>query len=112
MLLILFKMRNYNWRQNYSKLFAEKGVSDILPTQKEENKAFPSLPLQYNVVPLFELPVENSEHPNFEYRAVNIFVLRSIPFEDNLSTILTPIMVQMEKNRCVSPFGLSLTLTA
>ena len=32
MLLILFKMRNYNWRQNYSKLFALKGVPDILPT--------------------------------------------------------------------------------
>ena len=32
MLLILFKMRNYNWRQNCSKLFAVKSVSDILPT--------------------------------------------------------------------------------
>ena len=30
-------------------------------------------------MPLFELPVENNEHPNFEYRAVNIFVLRSYP---------------------------------
>ena len=54
-------------------------------------------------MPLFELPVENSEHPNFEYRAVNIFVLRSIPFEDNLSTFLTPIIVQMEKKQvCIA----------
>ena len=56
-----------------------KGLSYVSLTSKGENKAFlpPSSPS--NVVPLFELPVENNEHPNFEWREggedVDSFVL-------------------------------------
>ena len=42
--------------------------SDVLLTSKEEIKAFPPPSPSCNVVPLFELPVENNKHPNFERR--------------------------------------------
>ena len=32
---------------------------------KGENKASPPPPPQHNIAPLFKLPVENNEHPNF-----------------------------------------------
>ena len=32
---------------------------------KGENKAFPPPPPQHNIAPLFKLPVENNQHPNF-----------------------------------------------
>ena len=56
-----------------------KGVSDVLLTSKGENKAFPPPSPSCNVVPLFELPIENNKHPNFEWtegrRGVDSFVL-------------------------------------
>ena len=54
-----------------------KGLSDILPVWKGKNKAFPSPSPPSNVVLLFELPVENNKHPNFEWREgfVDCFVL-------------------------------------
>ena len=44
------------------------GLFDVLLTSKGGNIAFlpPSSPC--NVVPMFELPIENSKHPNFEWR--------------------------------------------
>ena len=53
-------------------------------------------------MPLFELPVENNEHPNFEYRAGIFLFSEVIPFEDNLSTILPPIIVQWKKSVCIA----------
>ena len=63
---------------------------------KRENKAFPSLPPPCNIVLLFEIPIENSKHLNFEWRGgergVNCFVLKVTQFEDNVSSILSPIV--------------------
>ena len=41
-----------------------------LLTSKRENtcKAFPPPSPPCNVVPLFEIPIENNKHPNFEWR--------------------------------------------
>ena len=47
-----------------------------------------------NVVPLFELPLENKKHPNFEWRGqgrgVDSYVSEVTLFEYNVSTILSP----------------------
>ena len=56
--------------------FAQKGLSDVFL----KGKIKLSLPLPpCNVVLLFELPVENNKHPNFEWkgggRGVDCFVL-------------------------------------
>ena len=48
--------------------FALKGLSDALLTSRRGNKAFPPLSPPCNVVPLFELLIENNKHPNFEWR--------------------------------------------
>ena len=47
---------------------AVKGLSDVSLTSKGENKAFPPPSPPYNVVPLFELPIENNKHLNLEWR--------------------------------------------
>ena len=56
---------------------------NFLPTSKEGNKAFPPQPPPWEVVPLFELPVGNNKHPNFEWRGdrrgVDCFVLQRYP---------------------------------
>ena len=44
------------------------GLSDVLLTSKGENKAFPSSSPSCNIVPLFELPIENNKYPNFNRR--------------------------------------------
>ena len=49
-----------------------------------------------NVVPLFELPLENKKHRNFEWRGqgrgVDSYVSEVTLFEYNVSTILSPIV--------------------
>ena len=54
---------------------------------------------------LFELPIENNEHPNFEWRGKGGVWILLFPevtlFEYNVSTILLLIV-------CRSPFSLSL----
>ena len=61
---------------------------------KKENKTFPSLTPPCNFLLLFEIPIENSKHLNFEWRVgergVNCFVLKVTQFEDNVSPILLP----------------------
>ena len=58
---------------------------------------FPPPSLPCNVVPLFELPLENKKHPNFERRGhgrgVDSYVSEVTLFEYNVSTILSPIAV-------------------
>ena len=58
----------HNRRQNELRRFTLKGLFDIFLTSKEENIAFPPPSPPFNVVPLFELPLENNKHPNFEWR--------------------------------------------
>ena len=46
---------------------------------------------------MFELPIENNKHPNFEWRGegrgADSFVLGEVTlFEDNVSTMLSPIV--------------------
>ena len=48
--------------------FALQGLFDILLTSEKGDIAFPPPSPPYNVVPLFELPLENDKHPNFEWR--------------------------------------------
>ena len=59
--------------------------------------AFPPPSPPCNVVPLFELPLENKKHPNFEWRGhgrgVDSYVSEVTLFEYNVSTILSPIAV-------------------
>ena len=54
-----------------------------------------------NVVPLFELPLENKKHPNFEWRGqgrvVDPYVSEVTLFEYNVSTILSPIVAHSLK---------------
>ena len=46
--------------------FLPRVLSDALLTSRRGKKAFPPPSPPCNVVPLFELPVENNKHPNFE----------------------------------------------
>ena len=54
------------------------------------------LPHPLNVVPLFELPIENNKHPNFEWRGggrgVDFLFSVVVLFEYSVSTILAPIV--------------------
>ena len=49
-------------------------------------------------MPLFELPIENNKHPNFEWRggrrgADFLWFSEDALFEYNVSTILSPIVI-------------------
>ena len=66
------------------------------PDFKGEKIMFPHPSPPCNVVPLFELPLENKKHPNFEWRGqgrgVDSYVSEVTLFEYNVSTILSPIV--------------------
>ena len=70
---------SYNCQQNELRHFPLKELFDVFLTSRGEKIAPcpPSPP--YNVVPLFELPLENKKHSNFEWRGqgwgVDSFVL-------------------------------------
>ena len=64
-------MPSNNRQQNWLRYFALKGLSDVLLTSKGENNAFPPPSPPYNVVPLFELPIENNKHPRGQGRGVD-----------------------------------------
>ena len=74
---------SYNRQQNELRHFVLKELFDVFLTSREEKIAPcpPSPP--YNVVPLFELPLENNKHSNFEWRGqgwgVDSFVLWRYP---------------------------------
>ena len=73
----------YNWWQNESRHFALNWFFYVLLTSKGGNIAFsPPFP-PCSVVPMFELPIENNKHPNFEWRGQGMgadsFVLWSYP---------------------------------
>ena len=88
--------RDTNQRQNELRHFALNGLFDIFRTSKGEKVAFPPPSPPCNVVPLFELPLENKKHPNFEWRGqgrgVDSYVSEVTLFEYNVSTILSPIV--------------------
>ena len=85
-----------NWRQNELRHFALNGLFDVFRTLEGEEIAFPPPSPPCNVVPLFELPLENKKHPNFEWRGqgrgVDSYVSEVTLFEYNVSTILSPIV--------------------
>ena len=91
----VLRIWNYNRQQNLLRHFTLKGLSDILLPSNGENKASPPLSPSSNVVLLFELPIENNKHPNFEWRGgergVDSFILWSSSFGYDVSTIFTPI---------------------
>ena len=64
--------------------FALKGLSDVLLASKGENKPFPPLSPPFNVVPLFELPIESNKHPKFEWRGGGRGVDSFVLFEYNV----------------------------
>ena len=78
--------------------FVLKGIFDVFLTSKRGNIAFslPSPPR--NVVPLFELPQENSKHPNIEWRGHagegcgGFSFFEVLPIEYNVSTNFSPIV--------------------
>jgi len=59
------KITLYNRKPNYMLLrnSALKGLTDVLLTSTGKKVAFPPPSPPYNVVPLFELPVENTNTP-------------------------------------------------
>ena len=85
-----------NWRQNELRHFALNGLFDVFRTLEGQEIAFPPPSPPCNVVPLFELPLENKKHPNFEWRGqgrgVDSYVSEVTLFEYNVSTILSPIV--------------------
>ena len=85
---------SYNWRQNELRHFALNGLFDVFWTSKGEKIAFPPPSPPCNVVPLFELPLENKKHPNLNGGdRVGVWILmfsEVTVFEDNVSTILSP----------------------
>ena len=85
-----------NRRQNELRHFALNGLFDVFRTSKGEKIAIPPQSSPCNVVPLFELPLENKKHPNFEWRGqgrgVDSYVSEVTLFEYNVSTILSPIV--------------------
>ena len=85
-----------NRRQNELRQFALNGLFDVFRTSKGEKIAFPPLSPPCNVVPLFELPLENKKHPNFEWRGqgrgVDSYASEVTLFEYKVSTILSPMV--------------------
>ena len=73
----------FDRRQNELRHFALKGLFDVLLTSKEENIAFPPPSPSCNLVPMFELSLENNKRPNFEWRrqgrSVDSYVVWSYP---------------------------------
>ena len=61
-----------------------------------------------NVVPLLELTVKNSKHPNFHLsrggRVAVCFVLQSTPFNDIVYTVLPPIFLWRIVNPLFTPY--------
>ena len=80
---LVFSPDSYNRWQNELRHLALKGLFDVFLTSKEENTVFPPPSPPFNVVPLFELPLENNKHPNFERRGqgqgVDSYILWSYP---------------------------------
>ena len=61
------------WATKLVEILCPKGTfwRFIAGDSKGENNAFPSPPPPYNVVPLFELPIENNKHPRGQGRGVD-----------------------------------------
>ena len=58
---------NFNRRRNELRHFAQNWAFYILLTSKGGNLGFPPPSPQCRVVLMFEVPIENNEHPNFEW---------------------------------------------
>ena len=90
----------FNRRQNELRHFALKGLFDVLLTSKEKNITFPPPSPPCNVVPKFELSLENNKLPTLkggDRGGVWILMLSEVTlFEYNVSKILSPIVVVTE----------------
>ena len=68
-------MQLFSWQQNELRHFTLNWIFYVLLTSKGGNIAFPPL----SPPCMFELPIENNKHPNFEWRGqgmgVDSFVL-------------------------------------
>ena len=91
--------RRFWFRQSATKwveTLRPKWTFDVFRTSKREKITFPPPSPPFNVVPLFELPLEDKKHPNFEWRGqgrgVDSYVSEVTLFEYNVSTILSPIV--------------------
>ena len=73
-----------------------KGLCDVLPTSKGENEAFPPPTSPSNVVPLYKL--ERGDSQIVLFSEIN-------PFEDSVSTILSPIVGHVVTARKRSHIG-------
>ena len=77
---------------------------------KRRKYSFPSPSPPYNVGPLFQLPIENNKHPNFEWRGqgrVRIRLFSEVTlFKYNVSTILSPIVGCVGSGHLQCPFWL------
>ena len=84
------------WFRQSARHFALNGLFDVFRTSKREKITFPRPSPPCSVVPLFELPLENKKHPNFEWRGqgrgVDSYVSEVTLFEYNVSTIWSPIV--------------------
>ena len=82
------KNGSYNRRQNELRHFALNGLFDVFRTSKGEKITFPPPSPPCNVVPLFELPLENKKHPNFEWRGQRrgvILMFLKLPYLSTMS---------------------------
>ena len=74
---------SYNRRQNELRHFAQNWAFLRFTNFKRRKYSIPPPSPPCNVVPLFQLPIENNKHPNFEWRGqgrgADSFVLRSYP---------------------------------
>ena len=85
--------KGYNRRQNELRHLALKVLFDVFRTSKGKKIAFPPPSSPCNVVPLFELPLENKKHPNFEWRGEG----RGCGF---LCSLKLPYLSTMSKQFC------------
>ena len=71
--------RNYSWQQNELRHFTQNLAFLHFPDFKRRKPSSPPC----SFVPMFELPIENNNHPNFEWRGqgrgADSFVLQSYP---------------------------------
>ena len=77
-----------NRRQNKLRHFDLYGLFDVFRTSKGEKVAFPPPSPPCNVVPLFELPLENKKHPNLnggDRGGVWILTFQKLPYLSTMS---------------------------
>ena len=94
----------YNRRQNELRPSPKTGLFYVLLTSNGGNIAFPPPSPPYNVVPMFELPIENYKHPNFEWRGQGgggFFCSPKLPYLSTMSQQFCRRLSELQKWPCV-----------